>query len=464
MTATDKSAAEREAFEATVGRGRDLYRDHSGSYASMHVQNDWEVWQAAAKELQRAACNFCLEEAAKARASLTTPSKEPAGAVAVPLVAIHLIEDAAQAHDQCRAVVHMALSLAEVYAARAVILSSSANAPIEIIGESSAATMEYLGDLLSSMDAVEEGDAWLDPIFEAAHARWPLAAPGAAIDAREREVSSRFTTKYPLLNDLLQETWWLGKGPNSMDTGLAWFASLERFLEWLASHPEAPAASAPAAETPTDEAIEDFLAARMTQEGRVPMLRTIREALTHFAAPAAEVAQPVGYEHFAAIREGHRNAAEDAWFQAIPNMEPRRAFQVGFDAGYNTRDAALASSPSSGPSGGNLPPLPSIIPEGTPLAHAFREYARQAVYASSPSSTPAESDTESVAVPLNFLQGFLTLAHNYSLRAEAPDFYDGRAGDAFSDAYRRCGRDLGKLRDMLPAAPQAIQAAGEGGK
>jgi len=78
--------------------------------------------------------------------------------------------------------------------------------------------------------------------------RQSLAAPGAAIDAREQEASSRFTTKYPLLNDLLQETWWLGKGPNNMDTGLAWFASLERFLEWLASRPEAPAASAPAAE------------------------------------------------------------------------------------------------------------------------------------------------------------------------------------------------------------------------
>jgi hypothetical protein len=69
----------------------------------------------------------------------------------------------------------------------------------------------------------------------------------------------------------------------------SWIERIAR--KHLASHPEAPPASAPAAETPTDEAIEDFLAARMTQEGRVPMLRTIREALTHFAAPAAEVAQ-----------------------------------------------------------------------------------------------------------------------------------------------------------------------------
>ncbi|WP_431509786.1 hypothetical protein [Variovorax sp. DAIF25] len=58
------------------------------------------------------------------------------------------------------------------------------------------------------------------------------------------------------------------------------------------------------------------------------------------AAPAPAAAG--GYEHYAAIREGHRNAAEAAWFSAIPNIEPRRAFQAGFDAGYNSRDAALA--------------------------------------------------------------------------------------------------------------------------
>jgi hypothetical protein len=39
-----------------------------------------------------------------------------------------------------------------------------------------------------------------------------------------------------------------------------------------------------------------------------------------------------------------------------------------------------------------LPPLPSMIPDGTPLAHAVREYARQAVYADpSPSLVRAAS-------------------------------------------------------------------------
>lgn len=58
-----------------------------------------------------------------------------------------------------------------------------------------------------------------------------------------------------------------------------------------------------------------------------------------------------------------------------------------------------------------------------------------------------------VLVPLSFLQGFHTLAHNYSLRAAPPDYYRGVEGDAFSSAYRRCGEDLAKLRAMLAAAP-----------
>jgi hypothetical protein len=97
---------------------------------------------------------------------------------AVPAVpdALNLAGDAGLAHDQCRAVVHMALALAEVHVARALIIASGkVPTATERIGESSAALMEYLGDALSNMDAVEEeDDAWLDPIFEAAHARWPV--------------------------------------------------------------------------------------------------------------------------------------------------------------------------------------------------------------------------------------------------------------------------------------------------
>ncbi|CAN7592931.1 hypothetical protein LJR039_004314 [Pseudorhodoferax sp. LjRoot39] len=100
---------------------------------------------------------------------------------AVPAVpdALNLAGDAGLAHDQCRAVVHMALALAEVHVARALIIASGkVPTATERIGESSAALMEYLGDALSNMDAVEEeDDAWLDPIFEAAHARWPVPVP-----------------------------------------------------------------------------------------------------------------------------------------------------------------------------------------------------------------------------------------------------------------------------------------------
>lgn len=62
-------------------------------------------------------------------------------------------------------------------------------------------------------------------------------------------------------------------------------------------------------------------------------------------------------------------------------------------------------------------------------------------------------------VPVEFVRGFSTLAHNYSLTAVPPDYYRGTEGDAFSNAYRRCGQDLAKLRSMLTAAPQPSRQA-----
>ena len=64
-------------------------------------------------------------------------------------------------------------------------------------------------------------------------------------------------------------------------------------------------------------------------------------------------------------------------------------------------------------------------------------------------------------VPMGFVQGFNTLAHNYSLNAVPPDYYRGTEGDAFSNAYRRCGQDLAKLRAMLAAAPEAWAGAAQ---
>lgn len=56
-------------------------------------------------------------------------------------------------------------------------------------------------------------------------------------------------------------------------------------------------------------------------------------------------------------------------------------------------------------------------------------------------------------VPVDFLRGFCTLAHNYSLKASAPEYYHGVERDAFSAAYARCGSDLAKLRAMLAPSP-----------
>jgi len=58
-------------------------------------------------------------------------------------------------------------------------------------------------------------------------------------------------------------------------------------------------------------------------------------------------------------------------------------------------------------------------------------------------------------VPSEFVTGFTTLAHNYSLRVDPPEHYLGTEADAFRYAYARCGRDLAELRSMLAAAPSA---------
>jgi hypothetical protein len=65
----------------------------------------------------------------------------------------------------------------------------------------------------------------------------------------------------------------------------------------------------------------------------------------------------------------------------------------------------------------------------------------------------AQPVADAKLVPMEFLRGFLTLAHNYSLRAVPPDYYRGVEGDAFSVAYKRCGEDLAKLRAMLDLTP-----------
>ena len=95
---------------------------------------------------------------------------------AVPSEAISLSGDAKLAHDQCRAVVQLASSFAEVYAARAAIVAHDAKLS-DLIGDASASAMEWLGDELNAMEGITEDDLWLDPIFEAAQKRWPQQPP-----------------------------------------------------------------------------------------------------------------------------------------------------------------------------------------------------------------------------------------------------------------------------------------------
>ena len=54
--------------------------------------------------------------------------------------------------------------------------------------------------------------------------------------------------------------------------------------------------------------------------------------------------QPIGYEKYTAIREGHRNASEETYFAARPDLPLTTAmlklFRDGFDRGYDTTPPA----------------------------------------------------------------------------------------------------------------------------
>jgi hypothetical protein len=63
--------------------------------------------------------------------------------------------------------------LVKVYTAQAEILTAGRGL-VEYMGRSSAAALEVLGDLVNELDAGDEDDDWVDPIIEAAQARWPV--------------------------------------------------------------------------------------------------------------------------------------------------------------------------------------------------------------------------------------------------------------------------------------------------
>lgn len=81
---------------------------------------------------------------------------------------------------QCKAVAHMARALAEVYDHRAMRLESDwVKGDGELIGRWSANAMEILGEMLNGMDAVDESDDWMKPVFREAQRLWPQQTPGA---------------------------------------------------------------------------------------------------------------------------------------------------------------------------------------------------------------------------------------------------------------------------------------------
>lgn len=82
------------------------------------------------------------------------------------------------------------------------------------------------------------------------------------------------------------------------------------------------------------------------------------------------------------------------------------------------------------------------VPRGGPWSDTLT-FARALLEAA------AKQPSDRVSVPLTFVQGFNTMAHNYSLNAQAPDWYHGVERDAFANAYKRCSEDLAKLRAML---------------
>lgn len=132
-----------------------------------------------ARMIPQALAKKCRDTFKLAIDSLLAQPKDAAPvAQAVPAEARQLHGDVRLAHDQCRAVVSLANSVAEVYAARAAIVEHD-NSLANQIGQASAAAMEWLGDELNASDAATEEGEWLDPIFDAAQERWPQYAQAA---------------------------------------------------------------------------------------------------------------------------------------------------------------------------------------------------------------------------------------------------------------------------------------------
>jgi hypothetical protein len=97
------------------------------------------------------------------------------------------------------------------------------------------------------------------------------------------------------------------------------------------------------------------------------------------------------YEVFSAIREGHRNAAVEVWFNAIPNLDPRQAFCRGFDAGYSHSAPLASHTGEAEPVKLLAATMVEVVGTGWAEPLTPRRYldAGTVLYATPPAATPA---------------------------------------------------------------------------
>lgn len=82
-----------------------------------------------------------------------------------------------QVSEQCRAVSHLATALAQIHSDYAKMLADGKpnDGFVEQVGKRTAALMETLGEILNGMDAADETDDWMIPIFREAQRLWPAS-------------------------------------------------------------------------------------------------------------------------------------------------------------------------------------------------------------------------------------------------------------------------------------------------
>jgi hypothetical protein len=86
----------------------------------------------------------------------------------------------AQVAAQCNAINHMATAIALVHADYAqIIAGGQMESTLDMVGQRTASFMEQLGEMLNAMDACDESDDWMIPVFREAQRLWPVTDPSA---------------------------------------------------------------------------------------------------------------------------------------------------------------------------------------------------------------------------------------------------------------------------------------------